>query len=220
MFCKYCGKKIDVDSGFCPYCGKELTNSTKSRVKRRPLKKHYYSNGNNKPYSQAFDNSTKTSGGKRRKPKKKRDYGKIAFVIGFIVICLIMAGIEKYQDLHPSNEAEYTSSSQIGDKVYMDIISIAPIIGVYPETSSTYTYFVCDCKTKTNTNKLICIKVSDYKKYFDSSVNNNVSNDSINEKVLSSVKRIHGVVSTADSFKSGLSKDTGELLFEFIFIDD
>ena len=109
-------------------------------------------------------------------------------------------------------DSKFTSSSSVGDNVYVDIKSIFPEIGIYTEGSSYYSEFVCRCVTSSGSTVWINMTCSEYKSYFDSDASTSIFNSYADEITFSSPKRIHGVVKKCDSVLSGLSADTGTTL--------
>lgn len=112
-------------------------------------------------------------------------------------------------------ETKFSSSATSGDKVYADIVSIFPEIGIYTEGSSNYSYFVCRCVTSTGGEVWIYLTVNEYKSNFDSTASTSIFAQYAEEVTLSSSKRIHGTVTRADGIMSGLSADTGTLVINF-----
>lgn len=115
----------------------------------------------------------------------------------------------------PSTEKEFSSASEGGDKVYADIVSAFPEIGIYEEYGSYYTDFVCRCKTAAGSTVWVYIKTDDYLTYFDSSASTSVSSSYAEEVTFSSAIRIHGSVKTADNITKNLSESTGKYVIRF-----
>lgn len=114
-----------------------------------------------------------------------------------------------------STETKFSSSAASGDKVYADIVSIFPEIGIYTEGLSNYSYFVCRCETSTGGKVWVYLTVNEYKSNFDSTASTSIFEQYAEEVTLSSSKRIHGTVARADSIMSGLSADTGTMVIDF-----
>lgn len=114
-----------------------------------------------------------------------------------------------------STETKYSSSAKSGDKVYVDITSIFPEVGIYTSGSSNYTYFVCKCKTSSGSTVWVYMTCSEYKSNFDSSASTSIYSEYAEEVTFSSSKRIHGTVKTANNIMSGLSADTGTYVIDF-----
>lgn len=115
-----------------------------------------------------------------------------------------------------STETKYSSSTaKSGDKVYVDIVSIFPEIGIYTQGSSSYSHFVCKCKTSSGSTVWVYMTCSEYKSNFDSSASTSVYSSYADEVTFSSSKRIHGTVKTANNIMSGLSSDTGTYVIDF-----
>jgi len=114
-----------------------------------------------------------------------------------------------------SSEVKFSSSVSAGDKVYIDISSIIPEIGIYTEGSNNYSHFVCKCKTTSGTNVWVYMTTSEYKNHFDSSASTSVSSTYADTVSFSTSKRIHGVAKRAESIMSGLSSDTANMVIVF-----
>ena len=116
-------------------------------------------------------------------------------------------------------ETRFSSSSTSGSKVYADIVSIFPSIGIYTEGSSNYKNFVCECRTSSGSTVWVYMTVSEYRTYFDSDASSSIYNEYAEEVTFSRGKRIHGTVKTANSVMSGLSADTGTYVIDFSSFD-
>lgn len=110
----------------------------------------------------------------------------------------------------------FYAGSNTGSRVYADIVSIWPAIGIYTENSSIYSHFACECQTSSGTKVWVYMTANQYKSYFDSNVSTSVrSNASVKTVTYSTPKRINGVAKRADSIMNGLSEDTGLMLISF-----
>lgn len=116
-------------------------------------------------------------------------------------------------------ETKFSSSSTSGAKVYADIVSIWPAIGIYSEGSSNYSYFVCECKTSSGSTVWVYMTVTEYRNNFDSSASTSVYSSYADEVTYTSSKRIHGIAKKADNIMSGLSSDTGTMVIDFSSLD-
>lgn len=114
-----------------------------------------------------------------------------------------------------NTETRFSSTSEVGDKVYVDIVSIFPEIGIYTEGSSNYSYFVCKCKTTSGTTVWLYMTTSEYKSNFDSSASTSIYNEYADEVTYSTSKRVRGTVKASESVMYGLSDDTGKLLIDY-----
>lgn len=114
----------------------------------------------------------------------------------------------------PAVETCYSSSSEVGSDVYVDIVSIFPGIGIYREGSTNYSHFVCECTTSSGSTVWIYMTTSEYKNNFDSGASTSIYNEYADEVTFSS-RRIHGEVMKADNVMSGLSYDTGSKVINF-----
>lgn len=118
-------------------------------------------------------------------------------------------------------EKKFSSSAQLEDLVYADIVSIFPTYGIYSVGGYTYStdfsHFVCECKTSTGSTVWVYMTTDQYKTNFDSSVNTSrmAFSNNASEVSLSPSKRIHGTVIRANSIVDDLSDDTGNYIIEF-----
>lgn len=112
-------------------------------------------------------------------------------------------------------EEKFTSSASSGDAVYADIVSIFPETGIYTQGNSYYSYFVCRCKTSSDSTVWVYMTCTEYKNNFDSSASTSIFNQYAEEVTYSSSKRIHGTATRAESIMSGLSSDTGTMVIDF-----
>ena len=106
-------------------------------------------------------------------------------------------------------DTQFTSSSDLGDSVYADIVSIFPEIGIYEEGSSDYSEFVCRCVTSTGSTVWVHMARWEYLIYFDSDASTSVFDSSAEEITFSSAIRIHGIVKWSEHVLSGLGSDIG-----------
>lgn len=104
-------------------------------------------------------------------------------------------------------EVSYSSSLETGTKVYVDIKSIFPAIGIYTEGSSSYSDFVCECKTSSGKTVWVYMTTTEYKDHFDSTASTSTKAQYAEEIKFSTAKRIHGKTQRADSVMNGLSDD-------------
>lgn len=111
-------------------------------------------------------------------------------------------------------ESKFTSSSTSGSKVYADIVSIIPEVGIYTEGSSNYSSLVCKCKTSSGGTVWVYMTTSEYKNNFDSSASTSIYNQYADEVTFSS-KRVHGVAKKADTIMSGLASETSTMVIDF-----
>ena len=107
-----------------------------------------------------------------------------------------------------TSEKAYSILSSIGDKVYVDIVSIEPSIGIGTKNSTVNTHIVCECKTSANTTVWVYMSLTEYKNNIDSSaVLSNSSTATFQTIKYSPAARIHGTVSSAEALCTGLSTD-------------
>ena len=101
----------------------------------------------------------------------------------------------------------YSSSLETGTKVYADIKSIFPAVGIYTEGSSNYSDFVCECKTSSGKTVWVYMTTTEYKNNFDSTASTSTKAQYAEEIKFSGMKRIQGTTQTADSVMFGLADD-------------
>lgn len=101
----------------------------------------------------------------------------------------------------------YSSSLETGTKVYVDIKSIFPAVGIYTEGSSNYSDFVCECKTSSGKTVWVYMTTTEYKDHFDSTASTSTKAQYAEEIKFSTAKRIHGKTQRADSVMNGLADD-------------
>ncbi len=122
-------------------------------------------------------------------------------------------------DGYSSTETMFSQGSNSFDKVYIDIVSIEPSVGI-GITNFSNTDVACECKTSTGRTVWVYMSVSEYNRYIDSSANISNSYAADYEVIeYSTAKRIHGTARTADSLCDGLSSDTGTMILKFSSID-
>lgn len=119
-----------------------------------------------------------------------------------------------------STETGFSSSSTSESKVYANIVSIWPAVGIYTEGSSNYSNFACECKTSSGATVWVYMTVTEYKNNFDSSASTSVYSSDAGEVTYTTAVKIHGTVKKADSIMSGLSSDTGTMVIDFSSLDD
>ena len=117
----------------------------------------------------------------------------VVYVITAIVLAFVLSGMGYYDDnstYTPSSsysssssssssssygsssssvEKQFSQSVSSGTKVYANIVSIFPEMGIYTQGSSNYSSFVCKCKTSAGTTVWVHMSVSEYRSNFDSS---------------------------------------------------
>ena len=117
-------------------------------------------------------------------------------------------------------EKQFSQSVSSGTRVYANIVSIFPEVGIYTKGSSNYTSFVCRCKTLDDTTVWVHMSVSEYSNNFDSSVSSDIYNKYAEEVTFSTYKEIHGTAETSNSILSGLSSDIGaSMLIDFTSVN-
>lgn len=165
--------------------------------------------------------------------KEQEEEKKAKFIITIVIIALI-ACISFFSSLGSDSksssstakteypkvqetEVRFSSSATTGAKVYADINSIFPEIGIYTEGQSYYRSFVCRATTTSGTTVWIHMSVSEYKENFDADAATSIHGMYAEKITLATAQRIHGKAKRADSVLSGLSKDIGsQMLIDFV----
>jgi len=154
-----------------------------------------------------------------------------AFVGVALVIGLVISDIgnssnysssshKPYSYSSSSVETQFSQSVSPGTKVYEDIVSIFPDVGIYSQGASNYSGFVCKCKTTSDTTVWVYIPVSEYRINFDSSVSTSISNEYAEEITFDYAKKIRGTAKMSNSVLSDLSTDIGvTMLIDFDSVD-
>ena len=152
----------------------------------------------------------------------------IAFVAVVFVIGFVISESGGYTSYAPSSfysssssvEKQFSQSVSSGTKVYADIVSIFPEMGIYTQGSSIYSSFVCKCKTSAGTTVWVHISVSEYMSNFDSSVSFSIYDKYTEEVTFASSKKIHGTAKTSNSVLPELSSDIGaSMLIDFTSVN-
>ncbi len=113
-----------------------------------------------------------------------------------------------------SEEKQFSSSSLVGEPVYVDIRSIAPKYGIKDPLTGEYAVFVCECETYNGPTAWVLLRSSTYKTFYDYKVDLN-GDPSLNERKTFDKRRIHGNVIAARSISSDLPDKTATKLVEF-----
>ncbi len=128
-------------------------------------------------------------------------------------------------------EKQYSSTSAIGDYVYVNITLIEPEHGIYssevgkPVKSTTmYHHFVCKCTTDTGKTVWVSFPASDYRSKIDSSIDTFVNSHTSGfngERVrFSPAAKLHGKVVRSNSVMTGLETNIGQSsIIEYSSID-
>lgn len=106
-------------------------------------------------------------------------------------------------------EKQFSTLDAIGTKVYVDIKSIFPTMGIYNSRSSHYHSFVCECKTSKGKKIWVYMSTEEYRKYFDANISTSKNSSSAETIDFPSVKRIHGIVKNADNIMYGIAAEIG-----------
>lgn len=117
-------------------------------------------------------------------------------------------------------EKKFSLGVSSGTKVYENIVSIFPEVGIYTEGSFEFTSFVCRCKTSVGKTVWVHMSVWEYRDCFDSSASYSKFNMYAEEVKFTTPKKIHGTAKQSDSVLSGLSSDIGSfMLIDFDSVD-
>ncbi len=159
----------------------------------------------------------------KSKNSKAKLWGWLIVAIVIAVLYFTLVGGSDLASGSKSNtpvvtEQRFSASVPVGSKVYADIVSIFPEIGIYLENSTNYYKFVCSCEKSTGGTIWVVMSVEDYKKYFDSSASTSIYNEYAERKTFNT-KRIHGIMKMAESVISDLSQDTGTYVIDFSSVD-
>ena len=181
-----------------------------------------------------YQNVAQTRKVQQKAAQKSKNIGCLV-VIGIIVLIVIISAIannvgsssssspssSNYSSGNTaSSETAFSSNSTSGSRVYANIVSIWPAIGIYTEGSTNYTSFVCECKTSSGSTMWVYMTVTEYKNNFDSSASTSIYSSYADEVTYSSSVKIHGTVKKADTIMSGLSSDTDTVVVDFSSLDD
>ena len=130
------------------------------------------------------------------------------------------SGSSSYDSSSSSVEKQFSQSVSSGTKVYANIVSIFPEMGIYTQGSSNYSSFVCKCKTSAGTTVWVHMSVSEYRSNFDSSASSGIYNKYAEEVTFSTSKKIRGTAKTSNSVLSDLSSDIGvSMLIDFTSVN-
>ena len=120
-----------------------------------------------------------------------------------------------YAKWEKKGETKFTPSVSDGDTVYVDIVSIFPELGIYTMGSSTYSHFVCKCRTSAGGIVWVYMSCSEYLRNFDATASTDIFTSYAEEVTFTSSKRIRGKAKSAETVVEGLSADTGAMLIDF-----
>lgn len=113
-------------------------------------------------------------------------------------------------------EQAWTRSSEEGDLVYVDLISIEPMTKVGSSYNGSvvtnYTETACVCYTTSGDEVWVYIEIAEYKALFDSTADFYGDNWWADRVDFSSPVRIHGKVEESEELCDGLSIDIGSSL--------
>lgn len=111
-------------------------------------------------------------------------------------------------------EVAYSSSATEYDDVYVDIVSIEPMIKI--GVGDDYTHTACECYTTSGSVVWVYISIDKYLLQFDPTADFEGDDWWADCVSLSSVTRIHGEMREAEDMCDGLSYDIGStLLIDF-----
>lgn len=142
--------------------------------------------------------------------------------------CLILAGCSGSKSVSKPEEA-FSSTSASGDPVYVDVVSFAPVSGIYNDTgkiqiNKDYTDVIAECFTAEGDIVYAMFSVDDYTKEVDPELDlsnvivSNVMGD-YNTIYYSPARRLHGEVVKADTITDNLAETTGDLVIKYSSLD-
>lgn len=147
-------------------------------------------------------------------PFEDEPLGRRLFFIGFglrhlvvlvLILYVVVAILKPFAASVPFSDAAHPR-----DKVYVDIVSIWPAIGLYDdEEDEEFSEIICGCYTPDGDLVWIYMKGKEYLEYFDSTLSLDVMNSQYEELFFANPKRIHGRVWRADDISDDLSEDIG-----------
>ncbi len=118
-------------------------------------------------------------------------------------------------------EALFSERSDSFDKVYVNIVSIEPVVGIRLSTSAFNTDVACKCSTSGGRTVWVYISVQDYNTYFDENAKLDTPFGADFEALtFSEARTLHGIARRAESLCEGLSDDTGTMVFYFVSMDE
>ena len=128
---------------------------------------------------------------------------------------------ETTEETETVTDIVFSDDAAVGTRVYADIVSIYPAIGISDQ--GYYTAFVCACKTSSGANIWMLVDVDDYRGNFEFGVSTSVFgvstsiyNEHANTIKLSPPARVYGTVKAANSVMSALSsKINASTLIDF-----
>ncbi len=131
--------------------------------------------------------------------------------IASLLLALVMVlGMCMLTGCAEEEEVPYSSSVEVFDDVYVDIISIEPMtkIGV----DENYTETACICYTATGEELWVYMKINKYMSSFDATADFEGDDWWADKVDFASPVRIHGEMRRAESLCEGLSIDIGSTL--------
>lgn len=142
-------------------------------------------------------------------------------VIGIIIlICLISGGLSQCGSNGNSEPSVFSQSAEVGDDVYVDIVSIEPEYSISTQGSYTTTDVACRCRTSDGKTVWVYMSVYEYNKYIDPDAKlSNSFNAEYDTVRYSPAKRIYGEARKAESLCDGLSSKTATIILEFDSIE-
>ena len=127
-------------------------------------------------------------------------------------------------------EDAYSSESKAGSHVYVDVVSVMPVYGIYDmseqgKINKNYTDVVAECYTADGSVIYVCVPVDDYKKDIDpeldlsSVIVSSVMGD-FNTMYYSPARRVHGQLRESSKITDDLAETAGELTLIYSSIDE
>ena len=138
-----------------------------------------------------------------------------AFIYTVLILGLFIAGIGLSQ-CRNDTEARFSGSSQPGDAVYGDIVSIVPQ-QFLDASGGGYGAFVCSAESPEGKILWIYISTDSYTRFIDPYGLTTGTN--FRQVTFDAALRIHGNVVKAENIAEGLSQVTGATILAFSHID-
>lgn len=138
----------------------------------------------------------------------------VSRVASLVLAAAMLMGVCMLTGCMAEEEVAYSASVTEYDDVYVDIVSIEPMIKV--GTNDNYTHTACECYTTNGTTVWVYITINEYLRLFDATATFEGDDWWADYVSLPSVTRIHGEMRDAEDMCDGLSYDIGtELLIRF-----
>lgn len=143
--------------------------------------------------------------------KRKNLFSRIA---SLVLAAAMLMGVCMLTGCMDEEEVAYSGSATEYDDVYVDIVSIEPMIKV--STNNIDTHTVCECYTTNGSTVWVYISINEYLRLFDATATFEGDDWWADCVSLPAATRIHGEMREAEDMCDGLSYDIGtDLLIQF-----